>query len=138
MESDRFDRWAKVLARRMSRRSALTGLGAASVASLMPPRWAEGQEDDEQSSGRDRLQRDTVHGGICEPVTRCKLDNGLCTDVGPLPGGPYPQRWVWTPVPGCTVDGPNDLKQICNTSYADECRVFGCVPGIDNWAIGCR
>ena len=64
----------------------------------------------------------------CKPVTRCKLNNGICTDIGPLPGGPYPQRWTWTPIPGCTVDGPDRLDQICNNSFT-ECAPWGCVPG---------
>jgi hypothetical protein len=116
MESDRFDRWTKLFARRMSRRNAGAALAAVTVTAL--------------------AQNGAV-AEACDPVTRCKLNNGICTDVGPLPGGPYPQRWVWEPIPGCTVDGPDRLDLICNNSFS-ECAVWGCVPGTDKWAIGCR
>jgi hypothetical protein len=116
MDAERFDRWAKFFAQRISRRTAVGALGALSVAALAPR---------------------AAMAETCEPVTRCKKKDGVCTDVGPLPGGPYPQRWVWTPIPGCTVDGPDRLDLICNNSFS-ECAPWGCVPGIDGWAIGCR
>jgi hypothetical protein len=117
MDSDRFDRWTKLFARRMSRRAAAGALGAMTAAALA---------------------QDAVLAETCEPVTRCKIDNvAWCEDVGPIPGGPYPQTWVWLPLPGCTLDGhPNEL---CYDAFS-ECRTAlgGCVPGIDGWAPGCH
>lgn len=54
MDADRFDRWTRLLATRMSRRTAATGLGAAAVASLTAPRLALGQDDDQEDTDVDQ------------------------------------------------------------------------------------
>ena len=68
MDSDRFDRWTKLFARRMSRRAAAGAMGAMTAAAFA---------------------HNAVLAETCEPITRCKIDNlAWCEDVGPIPGGP--------------------------------------------------
>jgi hypothetical protein len=82
---------------------------------------------------------------VCLPITRCMrqhcTDNtgmdgsGEChfDDIGPIPGGPYPQKWVWD-VPPCTLqDGDwRDLEAKCNAAYpgnnCPHCCNNECVP----------
>lgn len=49
MDSERFDRWTKLLAQPRSRRAALAALGAA-AAGLATPHWTLGQDDDDDQS----------------------------------------------------------------------------------------
>lgn len=53
MDSDRFDRWTKIFALRMSRRTA-AGLGAATVAAFSSPYWVLGQDDDDDPTPDDQ------------------------------------------------------------------------------------
>lgn len=62
MDADRFDRWTRLLAVRMSRRTAAAGLGAAAVASLAAPRWASGQDDDEDQDADVDQHKDNPTG----------------------------------------------------------------------------
>lgn len=150
MDSTRFDSWTKLFAQRMSRRTAAAGLGAMAVAALGGPTWAVAQADDEDrvddvdqhkdnsiGDQPDTGDQDAVGAAVCPPVTRCKLNNGICTDMGPIPGGPYEQVWVWTPIPGCAINAPDRLYQVCNDEYP-KCQPLGCLPGIDGWAVGCH
>lgn len=108
MDSDRFDRWTKLFAQRMSRRTAAAAVGAATVASLTSPRWALGQDDDDDQNSDDQntddQDGDDTNGGgdggddtsddqdgdsddlgepedLCKPITRCKIYH--CAPVSP-------------------------------------------------------
>lgn len=162
MDSERFDRWTKLLAQRMPRRTVAAALGVATVASLSSPRWALGQDDDDDQNtddqgGGDDQNTDDQGGGddqnpddqgggddqggddqggdddvqvgkeFCEPVSRCKAisvnymnGNVVFYDVGPIPGGPYPQYWKWDGFSsGCKiVDHTEDeLSAMCRSAY---------------------
>ncbi len=111
MDSDRFDRWAKVLALRISRRTAATAVGAAAVVSL---------------TSRQRVLGDDV----CLDVVACKRykcnqsvnpnGSGDCSYqyVGDIPGGPYVQEWQWMP-PRCVLKNHTDreLEALCNQAF---------------------
>ncbi len=147
MDANQFDRWTKLFAQRISRRTAVSGLGAAAVASLASPRWALGQDDDDDQNddtgggddtngdgGNDTFtdqtgdSEDDVGLEICQDITRCGLYHCIegqdgapdChfDDVGPIPGGPYPQHWVWD-IPPCAPIGHtmDELAAMCNAAY---------------------
>lgn len=145
MDSERFDRWAKLLAQRMSRRTAATALGAATVASLTSPRWALGQvDDDDQDDDVDQHKDnptgedpDTDDMGFhpCLPITRCGRQHctsgngidggGEChfDDIGEIPGQLYYQELTWN-VPPCqpVSHTMRELEAMCNAAYpGDDC-----------------
>jgi hypothetical protein len=177
VEAAQFDRWTKLFSQRLSRRSATIGLGAASITSLTSPRWVLGESeatptvdtidepgpddqepvDDELSGGDANLQSGFE---ICQPITRCKevgsnYSSGFPAyiDVGPIPGGPYPQEWRWTfengNVPHCFLaNGVSyfDLVDLCLQEYPEDksnplkptCGgVNGCAACADIALIGC-
>lgn len=154
VDSERFDRWAKLLALRMSRRTAVAGLGAATVASLTSPQWVLGQDDDDDQNGDagggddtngnegggDRQDGNTggdVGFEVCQDITQCGLyhciegDDGWADchfdNIGPIPGGPYPQEWVWD-VPPCAPIGHtmDELEALCNAAYPGKDCIHCC------------
>jgi hypothetical protein len=127
MDASRFDQLTRLLARRLSRRSApggvagLVGLAAASAA--LPA----GAQDD---PGAEEFP--------CLPFTRCKRLMGApidppggpwWMDMGEIPGGPYEGTWNWSAahcVPKDTT--PVDLERLCNKAYPRNCEndCLGC------------
>jgi hypothetical protein len=62
MDADRFDRWTRLLARRMSRRTVAASLGAVTIASLSSPQWVLGQDDDDDQDSDVDQHKDNPTG----------------------------------------------------------------------------
>jgi hypothetical protein len=142
MESERFDRWTKLLAVRMSRRAALASLGAVAIASLPAPQRVLGQGDDDDQDGDEGQANDNPieedpdtdrvgWGGVCQPIVSCKkykcIDSvnnvdgtGYCfyNTIGDIPGGPYEQEWTWN-IPPCQPRNHTvrELEALCAQAY---------------------
>ena len=157
MDANQFDRWTKLFAQRFSRRTAVAGLGAASVASLASPRWVLGQDDDDDQDDDDQNTDD--QGGddgddssdddlgfeICQDILYCKRQHcnqnvypdgsGECHFdlIGDIPGGPYPQRFKFG-IPPCEIIGHDvrELEALCNSTYPGD-GAHGC----NNQCLAC-
>lgn len=109
MDPTRFDQLSKRFAlRRLSRRRAVQGLGAAGLA-----------------GGVLALRREHA-AADCPDITRCEFDCNTCPwEMGvsdfPVPGGPYGTCWDWTSF-SCLPCDPSKswaaLRTLCNQSNA--------------------